>query len=307
MPRRTRPKPKRDPGVVYRSWRTSVRVGGELVGPPSEGPVTILEEGTFRGYVMAERAALLAEHFRAISKAFAEPGLDAKRRHALADEVDGAWWGLARSPSDSLTRIAMEFLEALRVACERRDRFLRLRAVSLRMHGYDLGAVDAAALRSMSAEQIESAADMLRRSESWHADLASFHAHWAPEEAQRLLSVVHPHSAARVPSDDWWAAIEAWDRGPRSKRRRAGALPKWQALTDILRRNGLWSAKWQQLKEQWLQWNREGSRTPLFLRGDRSQGQLHEARSNRPAVPSAGAEPAREERPQAKRRATRRE
>lgn len=285
MPRRPKRSPKRDTRPLFR-WRARrkltvqdcPRIEGrrpeiEIV----EGPPTILELGFERGALGAERAALLAEHMRAIAYRLSDPEIDPRERHELVDQVDDAWWGLARCTLSAQTRLAMRFVEAVEAGSRERVRGRAARAVARELVSRNLlDDADREAL-NIAPRNVVAALRRVARSD---ADASFRWAMYAETEsidrARSIFAATHPRLAVDISKDDWLGALEAFERGPRSRRGpRSAEGPrknntKWAVLARILVSAGLLQSSdpataAEHLRDQWKFWKREGTRAPLFI------------------------------------------
>ena len=284
--RRRQDKPhKRSAGPQLRWREVQLRVGDEAP-TTHEGPPTIMEFGYARGRVSAERAALLAEQFRAVAHALLRPGLDARDRHAYADAVEDVWFALLRPGVQRSTRLAMLFLESLERAARKRLSFEIQRAIVKEVNGYPLDETDRSALRRGATRSLDRLRAVIRgdlergdlhRWFSW-----SMYADYEPAEwAREFFSVANSAKAVSLDLNGWMEALNAFDRGAWSKRSDGGM--KWTRLASALQGMGLWVPTADQLRAQWQDWrNRRGIRTPLFVPGYRQQAAVHEDVVNEP-------------------------
>lgn len=270
--RRTTPH-KRSAGPQLEWHEIVVTVEGEAP-TRHEGPRTILELGHTRGRVAAERAALLAERFRAVAKALTEEDLDPRQRHAYADAIEDAWFALVRPGVQQSTRIAMHFLDALRRAAHLRlGREIR-RAVARDVSGWHLDESDHAALARADDRLLGLLRAAGRASVDQCWEWALYFDYEPAEWAQKWFSVAHSSKAVSLGLQGWMMALDAFDRGPHTKRGTGGM--KWTHLTSVLKDMGLWAASAAQLRAQWQLWNREGIRNALFGPAQRQQAAGHD-------------------------------
>jgi hypothetical protein len=264
MPRSKRPQAKRAVEPHYRWHRATIQVGDEPARTV-EGPASFVEYGVDRAAVASQRAAVLAKRFTALAAELSDQSLDTHRRHALVRDVDAAWRALCFAPVDDVTWTAMAFVDAIDEAEACMSDSEVKAAVARTIAEFPLGEDDLTALhRAGNASRLEAAA----RADPELVPMWATYEHWrAPQHAERLFSATHPALAAKISTRDYWNALQAWRRTAGRPAKGTPVGPdKWTTLADILKRVALWGAGAEQLRDVWRRWEREGLRTPLFLR-----------------------------------------
>lgn len=230
------------------------------------------------------RCAVLAKHFSSIAEELQRSDLEPARRHSLADDVDVAWWAVKRCPVDSVTRVAMEFLEVVAAASSYQLRAETARAVakgapqswivvgtglqpsatkgieSRAPGGWPLDDTDREALR-VAAPALLGELRAALKEDPQHAERWLQYADYEPIDwAQSRFSAVHARLAAQISRHEWLRALKAWRRSTRSKR---DGMTKWTELAGLLVRVGAWSGSSkntagsaEHLTETWKKWRK---------------------------------------------------